>query len=76
MVGGHHQLNRHEFEQTLRDSEDREPGVLQSVGSQRHRTWQLNYNSDDSNNNRPISTLETVSPTSHLPYKETKAQRG
>ena len=55
---------------------DREPGVLQSVGSQRHRTWQLNYNSNDSNNNRPISTLETVSPTSHLPYKETKAQRG
>ena len=34
MVGWHHRLNGHEFEQTLGDSE-RKPGVLQSTGSQR-----------------------------------------
>ena len=35
MVGWHHQLNEHEFEQTLGDSEGRKPGMLQSLGSQR-----------------------------------------
>ena len=34
MAGWHHQLNAHEFEQTLRDNEDRKPSVL---GSQRVR---------------------------------------
>ena len=33
MVGWHHQLNGHEFEQTPGDGEG--PGVLQSMGSQR-----------------------------------------
>ena len=33
MIGWHHQLNGHEFEQTLGDSEGQ--GVLQSMGSQR-----------------------------------------
>ena len=33
MVRQHHQLNGHEFEQTLRRTE--EPGVLQSMGSQK-----------------------------------------
>ena len=33
MVGWNHQLNGHEFEQNLGDSEGREPGVLQSMGS-------------------------------------------
>ena len=36
MVGKHHQLNGHEFEQTLADSEgQRKPAVLQSMGLQR-----------------------------------------
>ena len=35
MVGWHHQLNGHEFEQTLGTSEDREAGMLQSVELQR-----------------------------------------
>ena len=34
MLGWHHRLNGHEFEQTQGDSE-RKPGVLQSMGSQR-----------------------------------------
>ena len=38
MVGWHHQLNEHEFEQTLRDGETGKPGVLQSTGSQRADT--------------------------------------
>ena len=38
MVGWHHCLNGHEFEQTLGDGEGTgKPGVLQSVGSQRVR---------------------------------------
>ena len=37
MVGWHHRLNGHEFEQTLGDSEGQgEPGVLQSMESQGH----------------------------------------
>ena len=35
MVGWHHQLNRHEFEQTLGDGEGQGSLVLQSMGSQR-----------------------------------------
>ena len=38
MVGWHHWLNGHEFEQTLGDSEESmpgKPGILQSIGSQR-----------------------------------------
>ena len=35
MVGWHHRLNGHEFEQALGDGEGREPGMLQSMGSQR-----------------------------------------
>ena len=34
MVGWHHQLNGHGFEQTLGYSERWKPGVLQPVGSQ------------------------------------------
>ena len=34
MVGWHHQLNGHEFEQALADRKDRKSGVLQSMGSQ------------------------------------------
>ena len=30
MVGWHHRLNRHEFEQTLGDNEGQEPGVPQT----------------------------------------------
>ena len=33
MVGWHHRLNGHEFEQTPGDDEDGKPGVLQSMGS-------------------------------------------
>ena len=37
MVGRHHQLNGHEFEQAPGDGEGRigAPGLLQSMGSQR-----------------------------------------
>ena len=36
MVGWHHQLNGHEFEQALGDCEEpRKPGMLQSMGSKR-----------------------------------------
>ena len=34
MVGWHHRLNGHEFEQTLPEWRTEEPGVLQSIGSQ------------------------------------------
>ena len=39
MVGWHHQLSGHEFEQTLENGEGqgRKPGVLQSMGLQRVR---------------------------------------
>ena len=52
MAGWHHQLDRHEFEQTPGDGEGK-PGVLQSMGSQRVRhdsvmekqdcCWKLNF---------------------------------
>ena len=32
MVGWHHQLNGHEFEQTTGDSEGGRPGALQAMG--------------------------------------------
>ena len=35
MVGWHHRLNGHEFEQALGDGEVGKPGVLQSMGSRR-----------------------------------------
>ena len=35
MVGWHHQLSGHEFEQTPRDAERQKPGMLQSLGLQR-----------------------------------------
>ena len=36
MVGWHHRLNGHEFEQTLADGEKRgKPGMLQPMGLQR-----------------------------------------
>jgi len=35
MVGWHHWLSGHEFEQTPGDSEGQFPGMLQSIGSQR-----------------------------------------
>ena len=41
LVGWHHWLNGHEFEQTLGDSQGRKPGVLQSMRSQ-SQTW-LSY---------------------------------
>ena len=48
MVGWHHQLNGHEFEQILGDSGGQETGMLQSMGSPRVRQdlateqWQIN----------------------------------
>ena len=43
MVGWHHRLSGHKFEQTLGDSEGWNPGLLQSMGSKESdRTWQLN----------------------------------
>ena len=37
MVGWHHQLNGHEFEQALGVGDGQKPGMLQSMGSQRVR---------------------------------------
>ena len=37
LVGWHHRLNGHEFEQTPGDGRTGKPGVLQSMGSQRVR---------------------------------------
>ena len=37
MVGWYHQLDGHEFEQALVDSEGQKPGVPQSMGLQRIR---------------------------------------
>ena len=37
MVGWHHRLDGHKFEQALRVGDVRKPGVLQSMGSQRVR---------------------------------------
>ena len=37
MVGWHHLLNGHEFEQTLKDSKTGKPGMLQPMGLQRVR---------------------------------------
>ena len=43
MVGWHHQLNRHEFEQALGDGEGQGSlAMLQSMGSQSDTTGQLN----------------------------------
>ena len=43
MVGWHHRLNGHEFEQTPGDSGEQIPGVLQSLGyKELDMTWQLN----------------------------------
>ena len=43
MVGWHHRLNGHEFEQTPGDSGEQNPGVLQSLGyKELDMTWQLN----------------------------------
>ena len=47
MVGKHHQLNGHEFEQTLGDGKGQgKPGVLQSVGHKESDTneWLNNNN--------------------------------
>ena len=33
MVGWHHQLNEHKFEQTQEDSEGQKPGMLKAMGS-------------------------------------------
>ena len=54
MVGWHHRLYRHEFEQTARDGEKtRKPGVLQSKEWQRvGMPYQLN-----NNNKRAINTF-------------------
>ena len=40
MVGWHHQLSRHEFEQTLGDSEGQ--GSLVFCSSWGHREWGMN----------------------------------
>ena len=45
MVGWHHRLNRHEFEQTLGDNEGQEPGVPQTDWLNKNNMWlkQLRY---------------------------------
>ena len=55
MVGWHHQLNGHDFEQTMGDSEGQgKPGVLQSMGLQR-------VGHDRVNNNTPSKAYLTTS---------------
>ena len=59
MVGWHHRLNGHEFEQAAEDSERTgKPGVLQSMGSQRGTTERLNSNKQQEFQ-MPIYDLET-----------------
>ena len=44
MVGWHHRLNGHEFEQALGVGDGRKPGMLQSMGyKELDKTEQLNY---------------------------------
>ena len=55
MVGLHHRLNKHEFEQAPGDGEGTgNPGVLQSMGSQRVK------HTERLNNNPPLETLTNV----------------
>ena len=42
MVGWHHPLNGHEFEQTLGESEGGKPSMLQSMGSKKNWTRSSN----------------------------------
>ena len=56
MIGWHHWLNGHEFEQTPRDSERQKPGVLQSMVLKRVRLRQL----------RQLSDWTTTTVTGHI----------
>ena len=52
LVGWHHQLNEHEFEPTLGDSEGQgKPGVLQSMAGWGHKELDMN-NDNKSPNDR------------------------
>ena len=50
MFGWHHQLNGHESEQNLRDGKRVQPGMLQSMGSEKdsvteqQQMWDINPN--------------------------------
>ena len=48
MIGWHHQLNEHEFEQTLGDNEGQRSLVCYSPEGQKesNMTWQLNRNNN------------------------------
>ena len=39
MVGWHHRLNEHEFEQTQGDSKEGKPAMLQSMAVAKSWTW-------------------------------------
>ena len=52
MVGWHHQLNGHEFEQTLGDSEGQGSLVCCSL-----QGWKMSYTTQQLNNNNPINTI-------------------
>ena len=67
MVGWHHQLNGHEFEPTQRWWRTGDPGVLQSMGSQR-----LGHNlvTEKQNNTFHFKVLENCSQHSELSNSE------
>ena len=60
MVGGHHQLYGHKFEQTLGDSEGQ--GSLATV----HGVTESNMTEPLNNNNRKLTAYNMEYPVSHL----------
>ena len=62
MVGWHHRLNGHEFEQTQGDSEER--GSLECCSSWGHKdsdmTQQLNNDNDNSKLRAPFTDLKSL----------------
>ena len=78
MVGWHHQLNGHEFEQTLGDSEGQgKPGILQSMELQRvghnlvteqQQSW-LRLNVSNTRNVSSVSGWGTKIPHATRPQK-------
>ena len=73
MVGKHHQLNGHEFEQTLADSEgQRKPGVLQSMGLQRvgHDLATEQVQKKNNSDSRAAGTSVESQPIVSSPYPQ------
>ena len=64
MIGWHHQLNEHEFEQDPGDGEGQKPGVLQSMELQRiGHDWATEGQQGKCSNYSSICTLLRVYPS-------------